>query len=156
MDKQRYSIEINASPTRVYDEMLGQSDKSTYEQWTKVFHPTSTYRGNWNKGSKILFLAIDENDKESGMVSEIAENQPNHFVSIKHMGILKDGIEITEGPEVEEWAGALENYTLKETPNGTLLTIEIDVAEEHKESFARTWAKALDKLKRNIEKSRTT
>ena len=152
MKRKQYSIEINASPDQLYDNMLGISKKSTYEQWTKVFHPTSTYRGSWKKGSKILFIAVDEDDKESGMVSEIAENEPNRFVSIRHVGILQDDVEITKGPKVDEWAGGLENYTLEETANGTLLTVEIDVSDDHKDYFDKTWPKALDKLRRNIEK----
>ena len=99
MKKLQFQVRINKPSTKVYDVMLGISNKSTYEQWTSLFNPTSTYEGSWNKGSKMLFVGVDENDKKGGMVSEIAENKPNRFVSIRHYGLLKDDIEITEGPE---------------------------------------------------------
>src|SRR5687767_2458282 len=104
MQKLQFQIGINEPSAKVYDVMLGISNKSTYEQWTSLFNPTSTYEGNWDKGSKILFVGIDEKGKKGGMVSEIAENIPNRFVSIRHCGLLKDDKEITEGPEVEKWA----------------------------------------------------
>ena len=47
------------------------------------------------------------------MVSKIAENIPNRFVSIQHYGLLKADKEITEGPEVEKWANGFENYTFR-------------------------------------------
>src|SRR6187200_3788956 len=100
MQKLQFQVRINAPATKVYDVMLGLSNKSSYEQWTSLFNPTSTYEGSWIKGSKILFVGIDENGKKGGMVSEIVENTPNRFVSIRHYGLLKDDKEITEGPDV--------------------------------------------------------
>ena len=52
MKKIQFTLEIKASVAKVFDYMLGLSDKSTYEQWTALFNPTSTYEGSWNKGSK--------------------------------------------------------------------------------------------------------
>ena len=69
--------------------MLGLSKKSTYEQWTALFNPTSTYEGNWEKGSKILFIGFDETGQKGGMVSEVIANIKNSFVSVKHYGIVK-------------------------------------------------------------------
>ena len=104
MKKLQFQVQINEPSAKVYDVMLGVSNKSTYEQWTLLFNPTSTYEGSWNKGSKILFVGIDEKGKKGGMVSEIAENTPNLFVSIRHFGVLQDYKEISVGPEVEKWA----------------------------------------------------
>jgi hypothetical protein len=50
MEKKHYKIEINAPVEKVVDVMLGLSDKGTYEQWTALFNPTSTYEGSWEKG----------------------------------------------------------------------------------------------------------
>ncbi len=102
MKKLQFKININAPATRIYDIMLGISDKSTYEQWTALFNPTSSYEGSWEKGSKIRFLGVDDKGEKGGMVSRIAVNVPNQFVSIQHYGILKGDKEITEGPEVEK------------------------------------------------------
>jgi hypothetical protein len=103
MKKLQFKVSINAPVTMVYDFMLGINTKSTYEQWTSLFNPTSTYEGSWDKGNKILFIGIDEKGEKGGMVSKIAENILNRFVSIQHYGLLKADKEITEGPEVEKW-----------------------------------------------------
>ena len=84
MKKLQFKVSINAPVTRVYDSMLGINSKSTYEQWTSLFNPTSTYEGSWNKGNKILFIGVDEKGEKGGMVSRIAENIRNRFVSIQH------------------------------------------------------------------------
>lgn len=47
--------------------MLGLSDIKTYQLWTKEFNPTSTYEGNWQKGSEIFFIGTDQNGKRGGM-----------------------------------------------------------------------------------------
>ena len=60
MQKLQFTVSIDAPVTRVYDVMLGINSKSTYEQWTALFNPTSTYEGSWDKGNKILFIGVDE------------------------------------------------------------------------------------------------
>ena len=84
MNELQYKISINAPASKIYDYMLGISNKSTYEQWVCVFNPTSTYEGSWDKGSKILFLGLDENGEKGGMVSRIIENNLYQFLSIQH------------------------------------------------------------------------
>jgi hypothetical protein len=148
----QYQVRINAPSTKVYDVMLGISSKSTYEQWTFLFNPTSTYEGSWSKGSKILFVGVDENGKKGGMVSEIAENIPNRFVSIRHYGILKDDKEITEGPEVEKWAGGFENYSFDENDGVTSISVDLETTEDFIDYMNQTYPKALDKLKELCEK----
>jgi hypothetical protein len=86
------------------------------------------------------------------MVSEIAHIIPFQFVSIRHYGILDGENEITEGGEVEKWAGGLENYTFHENNGLTTVTVEIDVAEDYLDYFNTTWPKALNKLKDVVEK----
>lgn len=151
MEKLQFKTEINAPTGKVFDFMLGITNKSTYEQWTALFNPTSTYEGNWEKGSKILFLGSDELGEKGGMVSEIVENIKNQFVSIRHYGIVKKGVEITEGPEVEKWANGFENYTFKENNGVTLVTVDLDTAEDFLEYMNKTYPKALDKLKEICE-----
>lgn len=152
MKKIQYKKDINAHAEKVFDTMLGISNINTYEQWTSEFNPTSTYEGSWEKGAKIYFLGTDKNGKRGGMVSEIADLIPFRFVSIRHYGILDGENEITEGPEVEKWAGTLENYSLEENKGMTTVTVEIDVTEEYLDYFNTTWPKALDKLKELSEK----
>lgn len=152
MKKIQFKTTINAPVNKVYDSMLGIRDKSTYEQWTALFNPTSTFEGSWDKGSKILFIGTDEKGEKGGMVSEIFDHIPNRFVSIRHYGLLKDTIEITEGPEVEKWANGFENYSFEENENTTTVTVELDTTEDFLDYMNQTYPKALDKLKELCEK----
>lgn len=152
MKKLHYKKAMHAPAEKVYDTMLGLSNKETYEQWTAVFNPTSTYEGSWEKGSKIYFLGTDDKGKRAGMISEIAENIPNQFVSIRHYGMLDGDTEITEGPDVEPWAGLLENYALEEQDGVTTVTVETETSEDYEAYFNETWVKALDTLKELVEK----
>ena len=161
MKKLQFKVSINAPVTRIYNFMLGINSKSTYEQWTSLFNPTSTYEGSWDKGNKILFIGVDDKGEKGGMVSRIAENIPNRFVSIQHYGILKADKEITEGPEVEKWANGFENYTFEENnarpddPVGretTTVTVDLDTTEDFLDYMNEAYPKALDKLKELCEK----
>lgn len=152
MKKLQFKVNINAPANKVYDVMLGISNKSTYEQWTALFNPTSTYEGNWDKGSKMLFIGIDEKGEKGGMVSEIFENIPNRFVSIRHYGLVKANEEITEGPEVEKWANGFENYTFEENNGTTTVTVDLDTTKDFLDYMNDAYPKALDKLKEICEK----
>ncbi len=152
MEKLQFKVSIHAPVTRVYDLMLGINSKSTYEQWTSLFNPTSTYEGSWEKGTKILFVGVDEKGEKGGMVSRIADNIPNRFVSIQHYGLLKADKEITEGPEVEKWANGFENYTLEENNGITTVTVDLDSTEDFTGYMNQTYPKALSKLKELCEK----
>src|SRR6186997_2317624 len=152
MKKLQFKVSINAPVAIVYDFMLGTNSKSTYEQWTSLFNPTSTYEGRWDKGNKILFIGVDEKGEKGGMVSRIAEIVPNRFVSIQHYGILKAGKEITEGPEVEKWANGFENYTFEENNGTTIVIVDLDINEDFLDYMNETYPKALDMLKQICEK----
>ena len=152
MKKLQFRVSIHAHVTKVYDLMLGIKSRSTYEQWTSLFNPTSTYEGSWDKGNKILFIGVDEKGEKGGMVSRIAENIPNRFVSIQHYGLVKADKEITDGPEVEKWANGSENYTFEENHGTTTVTVDLDTTEDLLDFMNETYPKALDKLKELCEK----
>lgn len=147
MQKLQFKREINASAQKVYETMLGLKDKATYEYWVATFNPTSTYEGSWDKGSKIRFVGTDENGNKAGMVSEIVENKPAQFVSIRHYGFLDGDTEVTTGEQVEKWAGGHENYTFEENNGITTVTVEMDTIDEYLDYFNSTYPKAMDKLK---------
>ncbi len=147
MKKLQFKISINAAVTKVYEGMLGINSKSTYEQWTSTFNPTSTYEGSWEKGNKILFIGVDDKGEKGGMVSRIVENIPNQFVSIQHYGLLHGDKEITAGPEVEKWANGYENYTFEEKEGATTVTVDLDITEDFVEYMNQTYPTALEKLK---------
>lgn len=143
-----FEIEIKAPVSKVADIMLGEK---TFKEWTAEFNPTSTFRGSWQKGSKMLFMGVDDKGNEGGMVSRIKEHISGKHVSIQHVGILDKGKEIIEGPAVAGWAGALENYYFLETKGGTKLSVTLDSNEEFKEYFTESWLRALKKLKQICE-----
>lgn len=146
--KLKFDVKIDAPVDLVYSKMIG---KETYSQWTAEFNPTSSYRGSWDKGSKILFVGCDADGNEEGMVSRIKENIPNKFISIEHLGLIKGTEEITTGEEVEKWAGGLENYYFYSIGNKTKLEVICDSYPEFDEYFSVMWPKALNKLKEICE-----
>lgn len=148
MVNRNYSIQIQAPCRHVYETML---EKSAYDIWTKEFHPTSTYEGNWEKGSKMLFIGVDENGKRNGMISEIMENIPGKIVSIKHYGMVDGDNEIVEGPEVEKWANAIETYQFDEVNGNTTLLVTLGIPQDHENYFDDAWNRALNKLKKLCE-----
>lgn len=152
MKKLQYQISIQAPASKVYDLMLGITNISTYEQWTALFNPTSTYEGTWDKGAKILFVGVDEKGEKGGMVSRIVENIPMQFVSIQHYGLVKADQEITEGPEVEKWANGFENYSFEENNGTTMVTVDLDTTEDFVAYMNESYPKALEKLKEICEK----
>lgn len=152
MQKLQFKKDINAPIQKVYETMLGLQNKTTYEYWTAVFNPTSTYEGTWDKGSKILFVGTDENGKKGGMISEIVEHQPAQFVSIRHYGFLDGDLEITTGEQVEQWTGGHENYNFQETNGITTVTVEMDAVDDFVTYFNEKYPLALYRLQEISEK----
>lgn len=144
MKKLTYQIKIHAPVAQVFKTML---DKETYKQWTSAFDPSSDFEGIWDKGQKIYFTGVNENGEKGGMVAEIAEYIPNSYVSIRHLGILDKGKEVLSGPTVEDWAGALENYSFTDIEGQTLLKIDVDTSDEYIDYFNEAWPDALQRLK---------
>ncbi len=150
MQKMHFSTTIHAPKQKVWDTML---ENETYREWTTPFNPQgSWYEGDWNTGSKITFLGPGEDGKTGGMVSRIRENRPYEFVSIEHLGIIQDGKEDTTSDEVKKWTPAFENYTFVGRNGVTEVHVDMDVADEHRQMFADSWPKALEKLKTLAEK----
>ncbi len=144
MEKINFSTTINAPKEKVWKTLW---DDASYRKWTSVFSPSSYAETDWKEGSKVLFL----DGQGSGMVSKIEANRPNEFMSFKHLGIVKDNVEDTESDAVKGWAGAFENYTLKEVNGGTELLVELNMNEEHKEMFMGMFPKALENVKKLSE-----
>lgn len=145
MEKQKFSITINASKEKVWSVLFGEK---TYPEWTSAFSEDSQVKTDWKKGSKALFL----DGKGNGMVAKIAENIPNEFLSIEHLGEIIDGKEDLTSDRVKKWAGAHENYTLKSSNGKTELVIDMDITEEFAEMFSQIWPKALKKVKEISER----
>ncbi|MGM0547549.1 MAG: SRPBCC domain-containing protein [Bacteroidota bacterium] len=148
MKKLHYSVSINAPKEKVWNTMLGED---SYGKWTEAFATGSHFKGSWKEGSRIRFLAPDENGKVGGMLSRIKKNRKCEFISIEHLGIVQNGEEVTDSDEVKKWAGALENYTIKENKGQTQVLIDMDSEEDDEEMMQEIWPKA-QKLKELAER----
>ena len=150
MQKLHFSVVVNAPKERVWHAML---DDEPYREWTRAFNEGSYYQGSWEKGSKILFLGPDpETGEEGGMVSRVADNRPYEFISIEHLGIVHSGVEDTTSEAARKWAPAYENYTFKEKDGTTEVLVDMDMEDEHVETFKRMWPDALRRLKEIAER----
>ena len=106
MKKLNFSARINAPREKVWNVLW---DDATYRAWTRAFAEGSYARtDNWKEGSKVSFLG----PTGDGMVSMVAQNKPSEYMSFKHLGELKEGVEDSSSDRSKGWAGAMENYTL--------------------------------------------
>lgn len=148
MEAIKFSVLIKASAKKVWDTML---DKETYEIWTSEFMEGSTFEGSWEEGSEMRFLAPNkEGGLQDGMFGRIKENDKYNFISIEHLGFIKDGKIDTTSKEAQAMTPAFENYTFKEQGDSTELVVEVQtnqITKEYKEMFERIWPRALEKLK---------
>ncbi|MCU0381925.1 MAG: SRPBCC domain-containing protein [Chitinophagaceae bacterium] len=140
----QFDIYIEKPAATVYAAMIAPG---TYQEWTSEFNETSRYEGDWAEGSPIRFVGCDKEGKTHGMVSRIRKNIPGEYISIEHLGMITDGREVMEGPGVDAWYGALENYTFSPEGNGTRVHVSLDANNDYASYFNTTWPKALAKLK---------
>jgi uncharacterized protein YndB with AHSA1/START domain len=145
MKKLTFKTEIDAPASSVWETLFGIE---TYPQWTSVFSEGSKVETDWKEGSKALF----SDGNGHGMVAVIHKALPYEYLSIKHLGEFKDGVEDLESEKVKEWAGAMENYTLISNNGVTELTIDIDTVDSFEDYFEKTWPLALEKVKEITEK----
>jgi len=147
MEKINFSTNINAPREKVWKVLW---DDASYRDWTSVFAEGSyAETDNWKEGTKVLFLSPGGD----GMVSKVASNKPNKFMSFEHLGVVKKGVEDTESESIKSWAGARENYTLTEENGKTKLLVDMDSTDEFKDYFLKTWPVALEKVKELSEKN---
>ncbi len=144
MEKINFSIDINAPKEKVWAVLW---DDATYTKWTSVFCEGSHAVTDWKQGSKVLFL----DGKGSGMVSKIETKKPNEFMSFKHLGEVKNGVEDTTSEKVKQWAGATENYRLNETAGVTTLLVDMDIVDEFKDFFLKAFPEGLQQVKQLSE-----
>ncbi len=140
MKRAQYSAVIAAPAARVYERMI---DLESYKDWTSLFAEGSYYEGSWAQGQRIRFLSPGG----EGMVAEIAENRLNEFISIRHLGMIANGVEDLDSETVRAWAPAYENYTFVTVPEGTRVVVDMDVAEAWMDFMNDAWPKALARLK---------
>lgn len=140
----KFEALIDAPRARVWDVMLSDA---TYRKWTEPFGEGGYFEGSWEQGTRMRFLAPGGD----GMVAEIAENRKHEFVSIRHLGEIRDGVEDTTSGAVREWAPAHENYAFDDAGSGTRVTIELETMQEWAEPMAEVFPRALALLKELCE-----
>jgi uncharacterized protein YndB with AHSA1/START domain len=151
MPKLHQSITINANKQKVWYTI---TNKQKYELWTTVFNPGSTFEGQWEQGQKMKFLGPDEKGNvNSGLVSQIWELKIFEYISIKHLGLVKDGVEDFDSEEAKKWTPAFENYTLVEKDTETTeFVVDMDVVEDYFGEMEKMWQKGIVELKKIAEK----
>jgi hypothetical protein len=143
MKRHTFKISINADRQKVWEILWGDD---TYPKWTSVFGEGSKAETDWKEGSKVLF----GDGKGSGMVSKIESKKTPEYMSFKHLGEMKDGVENIS--EEMDWYGSLENYSLNEANGKTTLEVEIDIVDEYKDFFMDKFPQALQQVKELAEK----
>ena len=142
----QFTADISAPASVVWRHV---TSPESYKVWTSAFAEGSHFKGSWEQGSKIHFLA----PSGDGMVAEIGENRGNEFISIRHLGVIANGVEDTTSETVKAWAPAYENYTFLAVPAGTKMVVDQDVSAEWEEYMNEAWPKALVLLKNLSESS---
>lgn len=140
-----FETTIDAARNVVWATMLGPE---SYKAWTAAFCEGSYYVGSWEQGASIRFLA----PSGDGMIAVIAENKLHEFVSIRHLGMIENGVEDTTSDKVRAWTPAYENYRFAEVPSGCRVTVTLDTAAEWEQHMLDTYPKALALLKALCER----
>lgn len=146
METLTFKTIIAAPREKVWNTML---EKSTYQEWTTPFQEGSTFDGTWEKGSEIQFFSTQQ---DGGIYALIAESRPYEFISLKHLGEIKNG---QKSPWPHTGTGEMfENYTFNKVDDGanTEVVIDLSIPADWKEMFSRTWPLALAKLKEICER----
>jgi len=76
------------------------------------------------------------------MVSEIAENRLHEFLSIHHLGLVKDGKDDTESPAARTWSHAHENHTFSEKDGVTEVVVDVDITAQVRADVQRPLARS--------------
>jgi len=145
MKEIEFSAEIEAPKKKVWDTMLNHD---TYEDWTSVAWPGSTFEGNWKKGTDIRFVGPDS----SGTLANIKDLKAYDHVEAEHVAILlKGGAEDRTSEDASRWVGTRESYYFDEVNGNTKLTVKLKITPEWEQMFREGWPKALARLKKISE-----
>jgi uncharacterized protein YndB with AHSA1/START domain len=138
----KYNVTIEASPEVIWNILW---EKESYEQWTRPFGVSSTYKGVIAEGQRLHFIA----GEGGGMYSDVETMHENRYVAIKHVGILNENNEELPPDEaVKKWTGAMETYTLTEHESATLLQVTVDCEDEFVDMMNNAFPPALEEVKR--------
>ncbi len=143
IQKLHFSIQINASKEKVWNTLWNDA---SYREWADVFFKGSyAVTDNWKEGSTVHFLV----PVKSGIYSLIEKHIPNEFIQFKHIGNVVEGKEQPIDEDSKEWTGSIESYRLTENDGSVLLSVDIDVMDEHVEFMNEKLPIALEKIMEN-------
>ncbi len=132
---------FEATPELIWELIV---DPDHYRYWIRAFSEGSKFVGDWSQGSRIRFVMEDESGLESGMLSEVVASEWPRHISVRHIGLVMNGIEDYDNPETKLWTPAYENYTLEPYEGGRCtFKIAQDIPESHEEEFIAYWQAAL-------------
>lgn len=142
MNRLEFSVDISADKMTIWDALWANSN---YRDWASVFFEGSyMVADNLEEGGKVHFLGPDQN----GIYSIIEKHVPAKTIQFKHLGTVVDAKEQTPDEESKKWSGATESYSISEENNSCILSVEIDVMDEHLEFMQNTFPLALEKIKK--------
>lgn len=144
MKKMHFSVEINSTAEKIWEVLW--NDES-YRKWTKPFEDTSFYKGKIAKGERIHFLTA----RGEGMYSDIISYEALKHVAFKHVGEIKDFIELPLDEKSSQWTGGIEEYFLKDKNNTIFLEVNTDSVEEYFDFMNEAFPKALAIVKELAE-----
>ena len=146
MQKLDFEITIAAPRARVWDTMIAPD---TYRAWTSAFAEGSDFAGSWDEGAEIRFIGPNGD----GMFAEIAENRLHEVISIRHLGMIENGVVDTTSEKVRAWTPAYETYRFADDgAGGCRLSVSVDMADEYAQYMRDAFPKALALLKGLCEK----
>ena len=112
MEKKQFKIEIAAPREKVWKILWGDE---TYPAWTSVFSEGSKVETTGKKEVKCIFQMTKAMAWHLPLLKKYLE-----FMSFKHLGMVKNGVEDLNSEQIKEWPGAQKIIDLKlqkEKPN---------------------------------------
>lgn len=142
---------FNVGPELLWELVV---DPVHYSFWADLTREGAGFRGDWTKGSNIRFVVEHEDGTESGMLSEVVASQWPEFISIRHIGVIMNGIEDFDSPMAQTWTPAAENYCFIPQEDGTCLFVnEQDLPEDHYDAFKADWETYFDLMEERLATS---
>lgn len=142
------TIEIQASPETIWDAI---TKDYWYRIWTSAFTPGSRFKGTWETGNNIYFMAPNEEGMMNGIASLVKNATPYKSIHLEHQGLYMDGIVDTESEEAKKWAPSFEKYFLENNGEYTTFQYELQAQEEWADDMEKMWESAMQELKKCCE-----
>lgn len=144
METLHFSIDIDASPGKIWEQLWG---KESYTTWTTPFMEGSYLEGDLRQEGKVRFMAPGG----KGMYSTVSVWEPNRKAVFIHQGEVKEGIDQPIDEKTKLWSGITEAYELASAGSSTHVAVSVDVNDDFKDFISSKFPEALKELKRISE-----